>query len=109
MPSWKLTIDGVEFENERSVFIKNIRPENGISSLEFKIDNYKSTAFDDIVAPFTDVQLDLKCKKGSYTTTFYGEVYALQPQLNPEVMTVYCKGLEPVSYTHLTLPTILLV
>ena len=94
MPGWKLTIDGVVFENDRAVSIRNIRPENGISSLEFTINNYKSTAFDDLVAPFSDVQLDLKCKNQTYTTTFYGEVYALQPQAKPEVLTVYCRGLE---------------
>jgi len=92
--SFKLTIGSTVFENDQAITIKNIRPENNISTLEFVINDYKSKAYSDVVAKLSQVTLELKNKKSSYTTTFTGEVYALQPSSSPEILTVFCKGLE---------------
>lgn len=94
MPSFKLTIGSTVIENDQAISIRNIRPENNISSLEFVINDYQSKSYSDLIDLFDTVKLELKCKNGSYTTTFYGEVYALQPTMSPEVLTVYCRGLE---------------
>jgi hypothetical protein len=94
MPNWKLTIDGTEFSKFGATTIKNIRPENNISSLEFTFNDYKSRAYSDLISKGSEVQLDLACKTPSLHTTFIGEVVALNPVNNPEILTVYCEGYE---------------
>ena len=94
IPHFKLTIDGVAIEDDLALTIKNVRPENGISSLSFTLTDYKSRVYSDLVDLFDTVKLELQCKNPAYTTVFYGEVYALQPSNSPEVLDVYCRGLE---------------
>lgn len=101
MAGFKLTIDGTEIENDQALTIKNVRPESNISSLEFVINDYKSKSYSDLISKFSTVQLDLKNKNSTYTTTFIGEVIGLLPSNSPEVLTVYCEGLErALTETH---------
>jgi len=96
IPSFKLTLGSTEIENDQSISIINVRPENNISSLEFVINDYQSKSYLDLIDVFDNVTLDLKNKNSSYTTVFHGEARALQPQLtiNGETLTVFCWGKE---------------
>ena len=42
MPKFKLTIASTVYENTEAISIKNMRPENNISTLEFVINDYKN-------------------------------------------------------------------
>ena len=81
MPSWKLTLGGTtDIINDEAVSIKNVRPENGISSLEFLISDYNSKYYTDGISLHTQVELAIKCEQPStYTTTFSGLVHDAKP------------------------------
>jgi len=88
-PSWKLTIvtSGVTtvIQDDDAVSIKNVRPENGISSLEFHINNYYYKYNALIITMYSQVDLAIKCKNATtYTTTFSGLVYDIKKSLNLE-------------------------
>jgi hypothetical protein len=95
MPSWKLTIDGtIDIVNDQAVSIANVRPENGVSGLGFQIGDYQSKNYVDLIDRDVQVDLAIKHKNQTYTTTFSGLVHKPQPKLTiqGEVLEVQCWG-----------------
>ena len=96
MPSWKLTLGGTtEIINDQAVSIKNVRPENGISSLTLLINDYNSKYYTNGISNHTQIDLAIKCElPASYTTTFSGLVHDLRPVMTVEgeMLKVDCWG-----------------
>lgn len=96
--SWKLTIDPdgtpTVIENDQVSYIKNVRPENGISSLTFRMSNIYFRYYSSIIQVSNEVDLAIKCELPSYTTVFSGIVHSVTPTLtiDGEMIEVVCWG-----------------
>ena len=96
--SYRLSINSgaTVITDDQVLSIKNVRPENNVSSLVVMVDDYRSKNYSDIFDVHTDIDLLIKkSPQTSYTTVFSGVIDAVGPSISPsggEVLEVQAWG-----------------
>lgn len=83
-PQFKLVAGGEDFINDKALQIRLVRPENSVSNILLTINDYKSSAFEDVFDVFAAIELHLRYGSDAWNKAFSGIIKNVAPGLSLE-------------------------
>ena len=81
-PSFKITIGGNDYIDDKALTVQVVLRENNISSISFTVDDYKSSSYVGIFDALTAIDISLRYGSASWNQVFGGIISSVAPQLS---------------------------